>query len=66
MGLEEGAEDGTVATNASPQQPDGLSENGSIQPSTHHKANGSLKPEVRQSQLQPILIIGRYSLTVMM
>ena len=43
--MDEKTEEETAATNASPQ-PDVMSENGSAQPSSQPKRQGSLKPEV--------------------
>lgn len=57
MGLDEGQEEGTVVTNASPLA-EGMSENGSIQP----KGNGSLKHDVREHRntSKPILVAFMY------
>ena len=63
MGLDEGQEEGTVVTNASPLA-EGMSENGSIQPASQNapKGNGSLKPDVREHRntSQPILVVFIY------
>ena len=45
MGMDERTEDETAATNASPP-PDAMSENGSAQPSSQPRRQGSIKPEV--------------------